>query len=63
MYDNTATAYVIHYTVLDSKDAFSCGKEKKKKEKKKALRLTKKTYIGFSSSIRDSFLMSWFIHL
>lgn len=35
MYDNPATAYVIHYTMLDSKDAFSCGKEEKKKKKEK----------------------------
>lgn len=65
MHDNPATAYVIHYTMLDSKDAFSCGKEEEKKVRKrknKALRLKKETDIGFNSSIRERFLISWFIH-
>lgn len=62
MHANPATAHVIHYRVLDSKDEFSCEKEEKKMKRKEALRLKNRADIRFNSSIRKSFLMSWFIH-
>lgn len=69
--DNSGTAYVIHYTLLDSEDTFSSRKEEKNKKKKirKKKKIKEKSpegeeekFIGFSSRIRESFLMRWFIN-